>query len=57
MQVQIRNSDEIDFSSLNNFKELKSNNSLFSTNEAALKLFSLLQKPFKGEVFQDLRNL
>lgn len=57
MQVQIRNSDKIDFSSVDNFKELKSNNSLFSTKEAALKLFSLLQKPFQGEVFQDLRNL
>ncbi len=57
MQVHIRNSDKIDFSSLENFKELKSSNSLFSTKEAAFKLFLLLQKPFKGQVFQDLRNL
>lgn len=57
MQVQIRNADKIDFSSVDNFKELKSNNSLFSTKEAALKLFLLLEKPFKGEVFQDLRNI
>jgi len=57
MQVKIRNADKIDFSSVDNFKELKLNNSLFSAKEAALKLFLLIEKPFQGEVFQDLRNI
>ena len=57
MQVQIRSSNQNDFSSVDNFKELKSNNSLFSSQEAAQKLLFLLDKPFEGEVFQDLRKL
>lgn len=57
MQVQIRSSHQNDFSSVNNFKELKSNNSLFSSQEAAQKLLFLLNMPFEGEVFQDLRKL
>lgn len=57
MQEQIRNSHQSDFSSVDNFKELKSNNSLFSPNEAAQKLLNLLEKPFQGLVFQDLRKL
>ena len=57
MQVQIRSSLEKDFSAVENFKELKSNNSLFTPKEAAQKLLLLLDKPFKGVVFQDLRKL
>lgn len=57
MQVQIRSSNQNDFSSVGNFKELKSNNSLFTPKETAQKLLYLLEKPFQGEVFQDLRKL
>lgn len=57
MQVQIRSSLQSDFSSVDNFKALKSNKSLFTPKEAAVKLLYLLEKPFDGEVFQDLRKL
>lgn len=57
MQVQIRSSHQSDFSSVDNFKELKSNNNLFTPQETAKKLLYLLGKPFEGEVFQDLRKL
>jgi len=57
MQVQIRNSSDADFSSVQNFRELKSTNSLYSPELAAEKLLTLLKQPFSGVVFQDLRTI
>lgn len=57
MQSQIRSSAENDFSSVNNFIEMKKNGHLFSPKSAALRLLKLLERPFKGELFQDLRNI
>ena len=57
MQSQIRSANQEEFSSVENFRELKTSNNLFSPKEAASRLLSLLNKPFKGEVSQDLRTL
>ena len=57
MQVQIRSTEKKHFSSLENFKELKASNSLFSTSEAADRLMALLNKPFTGQIHQDLRDI
>lgn len=57
MQKQIRNSSEDDFSSVKNFIALKENDALFSPEEAANRLLQLLNKPYSGEVFYDLRSI
>ena len=46
-----------DFSSLENFKELKESNSLFSASEASNRLLALIDKPFTGQIQQDLRTI
>lgn len=56
MQNQIRTANPNDFSSLKNFIELKASHSLFSPDEAAKRLFKLLNSTFQGEISQDLRN-
>lgn len=57
MQVQIRAASETDFSSVENFREMKLTNSLFSPDLAANKMLTLLKQPFSGLVFQDLRSI
>ncbi len=57
MQVQIRATSQTDFSSVDNFKELKASNSLYSPELAAKKLLNLLKQPFSGTIFQDLRTI
>ena len=57
MQAQIRSTEKEDFSSVENFQDLKESNSLYSTKEAALRLIGLLKLPFNGQIAQDLRNI
>ncbi|AMM50183.1 short-chain dehydrogenase [Rufibacter sp. DG15C] len=45
MQEQIRSSDETQFSSLQNFKDMHQNNGLASPEEAAKKVIQLMKKP------------
>ena len=56
MQMQIRNSSEDDFSAVQNFIAMKENDALFSPEEAANRLLKLLDQPYSGEVFYDLRT-
>ena len=57
MQLQIRNASQSQFSSVDNFIELKNSGSLYSGKLAASKLLKLVNSPFTGEVFQDLRTI
>ncbi|XOV66021.1 MAG: SDR family NAD(P)-dependent oxidoreductase [Fluviicola sp.] len=57
MQVEIRSAAADDFSQKDNFVQLKEEGKLFSPEEAAHRLIQLLEKPFSGDVFQDLRNV
>ena len=57
MQVQIRATSQTDFSSVEDFKELKASNSLYSPELAAKKLITLLREPFSGTIFHDLRTI
>lgn len=57
MQKKIRSTDPSEFSALQNFIDLKENDQLFSPEECADRLFSLLNKSYSGEVFYDLRNI
>lgn len=57
MQTQIRSANPESFSALENFKSLKEDGKLFSSDEAANRLFQLLHSDYVGEVFHDLRNV
>lgn len=57
MQVQIRETRLEDFSAVDNFIKMKENSELFSAEEAANRLVSLLDQPYAGEIFTDLRNV
>lgn len=57
MQVQIRNIPVESFSEVQKFIDLKANNQLFSPEESAARLLNLLEQPFDGEVFHDLRTV
>ncbi len=57
MQKEIRSSEPDNFSSLENFVELKQKNALFSPEEASKRLFILLKQEYKNHVFFDLRDL
>ncbi|MEJ6583183.1 MAG: SDR family NAD(P)-dependent oxidoreductase [Crocinitomicaceae bacterium] len=57
MQVQIRSTEKANFSSVENFQELKKSNSLYSAKEATLRLLDLLKLPFNGQIPQDLRTI
>lgn len=57
MQEEIRNADPLSFSSLDNFVHLKNEGKLFSPEHCAGLLRQLLDKPFNGEIFYDLRDL
>jgi len=56
MQTQIRSANPENFSALENFKSLKEEGKLFSSEEAANRLFQLLRSDYVGDVFHDLRN-
>jgi benzil reductase ((S)-benzoin forming) len=55
MQQEIRNTSEIEFSSVGKFVDLKRNNELFTPDFVAKKLLQLLNQPYDGKVFYDLR--
>jgi len=57
MQEQIREAREEDFSAVANFRKMKENDELFSAEEAATRLATLLNQRFKGEVLVDLRDV
>jgi len=57
MQGQIRSTSEEQFSAVQNFIEMKENDALFSSEEAAQKLLLLLEKPYDDTVFYDLRSV
>ena len=58
MQFQIRNSKEVDFEDVNRFRELKSDNKLYSPDFAASKIFDLykLDKYISGDSI-DVRDI
>ena len=57
MQGQIRNAGKDKFSSVQNFIDMKENDALFSSEEAARRLLILLKMPYTEEVFCDLRAI
>jgi benzil reductase ((S)-benzoin forming) len=57
MQEQIRNASPEQFSAVDNFKQMKEDGVLYSSDEAALRLDILLSQEFSGEVKHDLRNV
>lgn len=57
MQSQIRAANPENFSALDNFKSLKEDGNLFSSQEAARRLFLLINDEYIGNVFHDLRNV
>jgi benzil reductase ((S)-benzoin forming) len=57
MQTQIRSANPENFSALDNFKSLKEDGKLFSSEEAASRLFQLLHSDYVGGVFHDLRDI
>jgi benzil reductase ((S)-benzoin forming) len=57
MQTQIRSANPENFSALDNFKSLKEDGKLFSSEEAANRLFQLLHFDYVGSVFHDLRDV
>lgn len=56
MQSQIRAAKEDEFSAVQNFIDMKENDVLFSSKEAAKRLVSLLKKPYTDQVVFDLRS-
>ncbi len=56
MQDQIREAPESSFSNVQRFRDLKSNDELFSPQEVADRLDALLAIPFDGQVVTDLRS-
>lgn len=56
MQEKIRSVSELEFSQVHNFRQLKKTNQLFSSREVATRLLHLLNEPFTGNIFKDLRN-
>ncbi|MFK7785716.1 MAG: SDR family NAD(P)-dependent oxidoreductase [Crocinitomicaceae bacterium] len=57
MQDQIRSANPDNFSALDNFKSLKEDGKLFSSEDAASRLFQLLHTDYVGDIFHDLRNV
>jgi benzil reductase ((S)-benzoin forming) len=57
MQAEIRAVNSDAFSGKENFVRMKEEGVLFSPDEAANRLLKLLELPFNGDVFQDLRAL
>ena len=57
MQSQIRAANPENFSALENFKSLKEDGNLFSSEEAAKRLYHLVCSDYTDDVFHDLRNV
>lgn len=57
MQDQIRSTSAENFSAVENFKQMKNDGVLFSPDEAASRLESLLNSAYSGDVLYDLRNV
>jgi benzil reductase ((S)-benzoin forming) len=57
MQEKIRATEPNDFSSLNNFRELKEKGELQSVETTVHKLISLLQLPYNGNVICSLKEM
>ncbi len=57
MQIQIRKARKDDFSAVENFIAMKDNNELFSPENAANRLITLLERGYCGEVLADLRDI
>jgi len=57
MQTEIRSAAPEDFSGRDNFVRMKTEGQLYSPEDAAKRLIMLLNQPFSGDVFQDLRSL
>lgn len=57
MQGEIRAVDDKDFSSIERFKSLKTENQLFSPEEVARRLAILLETEPTDQVFRDLRDI
>jgi benzil reductase ((S)-benzoin forming) len=57
MQEKIRQANAADFSSLDNFVQLKNNNELTNTALICRKLDHLLQLPYSGQVIYSLRDI
>lgn len=57
MQQEIRNSSNKEFSAHEKFVQLKENNELFSPEEAAVRLYYLLEKANQNEIYADLRQV
>lgn len=57
MQAQIRSASKETFSEVENFIRMKEDGILFSPEEAATRLFTLLSLDFNGDVFYDLRMI
>ncbi len=57
MQDHIRATSPANFSSLENFKSMKEDGSLFTSEEAARRLHALVHLEDTGEIFFDLRDI
>ncbi len=57
MQEEIRNADPNNFSAHQKFVDLKKDQKLFTPDYCAQLLNNLIEKPYNGEVFYDLRDL
>ncbi len=57
MQEKIRTVNPLDFSSQQQFVDLKNKQKLFSPEKTASLLIRLLEKPYNGKIFYDLRDL
>lgn len=57
MQEQIRSASAENFSAVNNFKQMKDEGVLFSAQEAAIRLESVLNSSFSGQIKYDLREV
>lgn len=57
MQEEIRSAKSESFSAREKFIQLKKNQELFSPEEAALRLFYLVEKTNQNEIYADLRQL
>ena len=57
MQAQIRATDHNNFSAVANFQRMKNEGELFTPEEAAKRLFIMLNTEYDGSIFHDLRTV
>lgn len=57
MQVQIREANKEDFSSVDNFIKMKENDEMFTADDVANRLLTMLNMDYAGEVLTDLRDI